>query len=202
MLEPLPPLQAPPTAGYSRSIVYVALVAMAFGGIGALGCGIQPLSISLNAYKVGGLLTESGTLVSVNQDLLKFNTIAAVLDLLTSTALFVTAYAALRRWHWGRRAAVFVAALILAVALGKLIGSLTIFRQPWVDDRLAGIAAMTDKQRQDMNVPADYVEQIQAMSYRAPVLMFVIQSLVPGLLLLVWTRAGVKAVFDGKPAAQ
>ncbi|QOV89107.1 hypothetical protein [Humisphaera borealis] len=192
------PLQPPDDSNRRpRRLTYLAFLAMAIGGIGTLGCGIQPLSLSFATYKAGGFQTESGAILPFDRGLLNFTIACAIFDLLTSAALFVTAYAAFRRWSWGRRAAVTVSAVIVVVALLKMTGSLTAFRQPLIDIRMSAIAVLTPEQQK--NVPADYAEQIQKMSYLGPLLMFVIQSFAPALILLVWTRPSMQSAFKPSP---
>lgn len=171
---------------------------MVIGGVGTLGCGIQPLSLSFSAYQLGGIPSPADATIPIDRRLLNFTTVAAVLDLVTSAALFVSAYAVLRRWEWGRRAALWVSAAIIVIALGKMIGSLTFVRQAQIDLRLAAVAAMSPEQRQ--NVPPDHVQQVQRMSYLGPPLLFAIQSLVPILILLIWTRPAPGSSFSRRPS--
>ena len=204
MTEPtlplVPPAEPEPGPGPPLSIKILGVLALLIGTLGTLGCGLQTLGAGWATYAAGGLRTGSGAVVPFGPGLLAYSIAAAAVDLVTSAALAATAVMALRLSPAGRRWTVVVAAVVLGWAVLKLAAGLGPFRQPLTDVRLAELATFSAEQRK--NVPADQEDRIRRMGYVAPLILFALQAIVPALILLFWTRAGVRAAYARPGAPQ
>lgn len=179
------------------SVTLVGLVAMVLGTLGTFGCGISLLEKSIDTFSDGGYRIGANTVLPLNRPLLIWTTGVAIADLATSASLLVVGFFALRQSNTARKWAIGISIAIIALAMTKLVASIGYFREMQIDIRHAELAVLTSEQKK--NVPADIDEQIRRMSIVLPIAIFILQSLAPLLILLVWTRKDVRQAFV-KPA--
>ena len=175
------------------SVTLIAVLSMVFGALGTLGCGVQALQESIATFSDSGLKIRADTVLPFNRPLLVWTTGVSIADLLTSAGLFVCGYLSLRLNNTARKWAVGISVFMMLLAVTKLAASIGYFRQAQLDIRHAELAALTAEEKK--NVPPDIDEQIRKMSLYGPIVLCLLQSFVPLLILLVWTRKDVQQAF-------
>ena len=181
------------------SITTPAVLAIILGSLGTLCCGLTGVVGGLFSFATGNKTQlPDGSTYQQDAALAFANLGIAGADLVTSAILLAAGIGALSRKPWARKAAVAVSAVILVLAVVRIVVAFG-----W---GVPDMERMTARMKQSGPVgnqgPAAFMEMMGTGVKLISIVVFLLTATVTGTILALWTKPNVKAWFgDGVAAA-
>jgi hypothetical protein len=168
------------------------------GSLGVLCCGIAGL---LSAAMGGAMQLPDGRTIQQDPTALAIGTIFAAVDLIASGILLACGIGALSLRPWARSLGIIISVVILAIAVGRFVATLTYTGEKleqFMKQFDEAVAAQQKKQGGNAPPPPSMAKFMSSATIGFGVAVLVLEGITPLLILLLWTKPNVKAAFAGQ----